>query len=487
VVSGLTNLTSLSLDQAQISDISPLSALTKLSSLSLNQNQISDISSLSGLTSLSGLYLNQNQISDISSLDGLTILQVLYLSENQISNISPLGGLTSLCELYISMNQISNISPLAGMTVTQLDLGWNKLDVSAGSAALGIIEGLQGHGTTVYYTHQDTSAAIAISDNSGSATDKAVTLAGAVVGGTSVAAVFTLSNNGVQQGLEISNFAKGGTNPGDFQVTVKDNNGGVVSSSSFIIYAGLPYTVEVRLKPGSAGAKAARITFNTNDAAAPAVTLNLSGNAVVGASIGGTVFNDRNGDGRRNKNESGLAKQAVYLDTDRDGQRDAGEPSVLSDASGRYVFSDLAAGTYYVRKVAPKQWRVSAPAVGWRKVTVGVGANAGGKDMGLTQMGLVSGTVFTDANGNGVKDGGEKVWAGWTVFVDADNDGALDAGEKSVLADAAGMYRLNLSAGTYVLRAAAKRRYTSTVPAGRYVVRLKPGQVLSRGMFGFRR
>jgi len=119
---------------------------------------------------------------------------------------------------------------------------------------------------------------------------------------------------------------------------------------------------------------------------------------------------------------------------------------------------------------------------------LGVGANAGGKDMGLTQMGLVRGEVFTDANGTGVRDAGEAIWAGWTVFVDADNDGALDAGEKSVLADATGMYWLNLSAGTYVLRAVGKRRYTATLPTGgAYVVRLKPGQVLSRGMFGFRR
>jgi len=414
---------------------------------------------------------------------------VLYLSENQISDISSLDGLTKLSELYISMNQISDISAVAGMTMlTQLDLGWNKLDVSAGSAALGIIEGLQGHGTTVYYTNQDTSAAIAINDNSGSGTDKAVALADTVVGGTSAGAIFTLSNNGVQQGLEISNFAKGGVYPGDFQVTVKDNNGAVVSSSSFVIDAGMPYTVEVRLKPGSDGAKAAKITFNTNDAHAAAVTLNMSGYAFVGASIGGMVFHDRNADGRRNKDESGLAKQWVYLDTDNDGRKDAGEPSVLSDSSGRYVFSDLAAGTYYVRKVAPKLWRVSAPDVGWRKVTLGVGANAGGKDMGLTQMGLVRGEVFTDANGTGVRDAGEAIWAGWTVFVDADNDGALDAGEKSVLADATGMYWLNLSAGTYVLRAVGKRRYTATLPTGgAYVVRLKPGQVLSRGMFGFRR
>jgi internalin A len=124
----LTNLTELSLEQNQISDIKPLSNLTNLTSLDLSVNQISDIKPLSNLTKLTSLYLWGNQISDIKPLSNLTNLTSLYLGINQISDIKPLSNLTNLTSLSLVGNQISDIKPLSNLTnLTWLSLEKNQI------------------------------------------------------------------------------------------------------------------------------------------------------------------------------------------------------------------------------------------------------------------------------------------------------------------------------------------------------------------------
>ena len=99
-----------------ISDITPLSGLTNLTRLSLSSNSILDISSLSSLTNLTMLDLAYNSISAITPLSGLTRLAWLELSGNGISNITPLSGLTGLTNLYLRFNSILDISSLSSLT-----------------------------------------------------------------------------------------------------------------------------------------------------------------------------------------------------------------------------------------------------------------------------------------------------------------------------------------------------------------------------------
>ena len=132
-LSGLKNLTHLSLWGNWISDASPLSALTHLTYLSLENNRISDVSPLSTLTNLRGLDLETNQISDVSSLEVLTNLTHLDFDSNRVSDVSPLAGMTQLMQLDISDNQIADLSPLSALTeLTQLDIDDNQvIDISA--------------------------------------------------------------------------------------------------------------------------------------------------------------------------------------------------------------------------------------------------------------------------------------------------------------------------------------------------------------------
>jgi len=127
-LSELTNLKFLNLSANQINNISPLRVLTSLESLYLFENQLRDISPLSGMTRLMWLGLDDNQISDISPLSGLTYLFELGLDDNNISDLTPLSGLTRLSELYVSYNRVSDLTPLSGLTnLTLLTLAGNPI------------------------------------------------------------------------------------------------------------------------------------------------------------------------------------------------------------------------------------------------------------------------------------------------------------------------------------------------------------------------
>ena len=128
----MQELTKLTAQRAQISDLTGLEHATNLTNLNLNSNQIRDINALSKLTQLKVLALGSNQITDISPLAGLTELQTLWLSSNQIQGISALIGLTQLENLFLGSNRISDISPLMDLTKLEyLSLFSNQIkDVS---------------------------------------------------------------------------------------------------------------------------------------------------------------------------------------------------------------------------------------------------------------------------------------------------------------------------------------------------------------------
>jgi internalin A len=124
----LTNLTSLNLGYNQISDITPLQSLINLTSLNLQNAQISDITALQSLTNLTELYLYDNQISDITALQSLTNLTSLHLGYDRISDITALQSLTNLTSLELDNNQISDLTALQSLiNLTSLNLRDNKI------------------------------------------------------------------------------------------------------------------------------------------------------------------------------------------------------------------------------------------------------------------------------------------------------------------------------------------------------------------------
>ena len=91
-------------------------------------------------------------------------------------------------------------------------------------------------------------------------------------------------------------------------------------------------------------------------------------------SISGTVFNDANGNGALDVQELGLVNVFVYIDTNLNGQWDAGEAYAVTDNNGRYTIGGLADGQYTLREIAPINYRVTNPSTGNNLTTLSGGA-----------------------------------------------------------------------------------------------------------------
>ena len=110
-------LTTLTASGESIVTLTGLETATALTSLTLNDNAIANLTPLAKLVNLEALNLaNNEKISSISSLAKLTALTTLNLSNNKISSVSSLSKLTSLTDLNLSMNQISSLTALSDLS-----------------------------------------------------------------------------------------------------------------------------------------------------------------------------------------------------------------------------------------------------------------------------------------------------------------------------------------------------------------------------------
>jgi RHS repeat-associated protein len=100
------------------------------------------------------------------------------------------------------------------------------------------------------------------------------------------------------------------------------------------------------------------------------------------AAVGGSVFDDRNGDGHRQVEEPGLAGRTVYIDANGNVTRDPGERSAVTDQSGLWSFPNLAPGTYTIGLDPTTGWAQTTPPAGAFTVTVVAGQVVGALDFG---------------------------------------------------------------------------------------------------------
>jgi streptogramin lyase len=68
-----------------------------------------------------------------------------------------------------------------------------------------------------------------------------------------------------------------------------------------------------------------------------------------------------------------ITNQMVYLDLNHDGTLDPGDPTAITDSTGRYVFNDLSPGTYTVGLVNYPGSQIMAPVGGSQSITVTAG------------------------------------------------------------------------------------------------------------------
>lgn len=79
------------------------------------------------------------------------------------------------------------------------------------------------------------------------------------------------------------------------------------------------------------------------------LTISLGANG----EISGLVFNDLDRDGNQDVGEAGYDALSVYLDTNRNGVADNGEPVTTTDSNGNFSFTTLLDDTYLVRVAQP--------------------------------------------------------------------------------------------------------------------------------------
>ncbi|HEX8915759.1 MAG TPA: SdrD B-like domain-containing protein, partial [Humisphaera sp.] len=208
------------------------------------------------------------------------------------------------------------------------------------------------------------------------------------------------------------------------------------------------------------------------------------------ASAAGDVYLDANGNGAEDPGETYLAGFRVYADLNQNGSADAGEPATLSDNLGKFQLAGLAAGTVRLAQEAQPGYTVTEPAGGFVDVTLADGQVAD-VDFGNhpdNPSGIIRGSIFNDANGDGVQNLGEPYQAGWTAYVDANLNGQPDAGEPTATTDGTGYFAFQgLSPGTYRVREVVQGGWAQTRPsAGYYDVPLAAGQTVVDRIFGNR-
>ncbi|MEI7900714.1 MAG: SdrD B-like domain-containing protein, partial [bacterium] len=195
-------------------------------------------------------------------------------------------------------------------------------------------------------------------------------------------------------------------------------------------------------------------------------------------SVSGTVVNDANGNGAQNTNELGIAGVLIVLYRDNGtvtGAWDVADSPVatnMTDASGNYDFTNVAAGAYIIRETDPAGAASTgdkdanfAPqptdATGYNQIaaTVATGGTSDGNDFydQNPTLAAVSGAVYLDTGAAGW--GGDTGMGGVTVnlYGDSNANGVYDAGIDPLIASTVtapdGSYAfLSLPAGTYFVR-----------------------------------
>jgi hypothetical protein len=214
------------------------------------------------------------------------------------------------------------------------------------------------------------------------------------------------------------------------------------------------------------------------------------GESSLEGSMGGQVINDANGNGELDPGEEsdGIQGVRLWMDSNNNGALDLGERTVLSQLSvGVYYFNALSPGTYTIRIQVPAGYRLTSPASGKFVVSITGQHDAfGDLNFLLAPSGSIAGSVYDDANANGVRDSAEKGLANWGVYLDANKNALFDNGEKTATTHSSGNYKFTgLAAGSYRVRELLYADYRRVTPdAGFYDVSLSAGGSITGILFG---
>jgi hypothetical protein len=209
------------------------------------------------------------------------------------------------------------------------------------------------------------------------------------------------------------------------------------------------------------------------------------GNQPQSASLHGSVWADRNGDGERQTRERGLPGWPVYLDTNNNGSHEEGERLVHTNSDGYYGFV-VEAGEYNVAQGTRRGWDQTVPENSSYTVELEPGQHVDGLVFGnQPQSASLHGVVWADRNGDGERQAIERGVPGWPVYLDTNNNGSHDQGERLVHTNPDGHYGFVVEAGQYNVVQGTRPGWDQTAPENSsYTVELEPGDHVDGLVFG---
>ena len=111
----LTNLTSLRIEGAAISDFGPLGSLINLEDLHLYRTNVRDLTPLSELHKLETLWIEGTSVSDLTPLKNLARLRCLSAENTKIADLTPLANAKELLILDIQGTRVTSLAPIADL------------------------------------------------------------------------------------------------------------------------------------------------------------------------------------------------------------------------------------------------------------------------------------------------------------------------------------------------------------------------------------
>ncbi len=273
----------------------------------------------------------------------------------------------------------------------------------------------------------------------------------------------------------ISNLDGDGFDDGVFLRTVSDNIGVVRSTGSSLFNAMRQYNVGSF--PGGV-----MVGDLDGDGEGDIVTTNIESNSITvlkndgfTCNISGNKFHDINGNGVQELGDTALANWKIILSG-------VASETTYTNNDGVYKFIGLQPGAYTVSEEQRTGWGCTYPATGTYTFTLSAGDDTSTIDFGNSNdiLSSIAGTKFNDLNGNGVKNAGEGMLAGWSIILSG-------AASETTFTDANGNYTFDsLQAGSYTICEVQSAGWKQTHPpeSGCYTVTLGQGQDTSGFDFG---
>jgi uncharacterized repeat protein (TIGR01451 family) len=168
--------------------------------------------------------------------------------------------------------------------------------------------------------------------------------------------------------------------------------------------------------------------------------------------ISGVVFNDVNGNGAKESTESPLGGVIVQLYDPKNNLLG----TTLTDVNGNYTFPNVPPGAYIVREIDPPGYASTTNNLVPVSVPPGGAATA---NFGDQQIGVISGVVFNDTNGDGIQNPGESGLSGVKVDLLDVNGNVIT----KTVTGGDGSYQFTaLRPTAYIVREHDPQGYTST-------------------------